>query len=336
MHCDGCEKLLNKDFNICSGCHMMGRYKSFHQMHPFINKTLAILNHTGNKTLLRKSRCPCKNGKECVYCGYCTGCSCRCHQRFTVHYRFMEQSKELELLQQAESIVGSQTIPHFDETRSRLLSLIYHQSADVQSDVVDSTDTLIATKEKKKEGGGLEVDLSNLHNSTRKVKSEVTSARISLETSKYRRASASSGGVVATFHCPHCDKDFNYTSAQTAGASFSNHLRCCGQLQDEKAGTSPDTVLSSSTSSSSTQTSAQQQLHSSGDTQIIDPTELPIGSSVVVQCEQGREWYASILLAREKGGVQGFHIHYRGTKKKRKALDEVWVPAARVLRICSP
>ena len=83
-------------------------------------------------------------------------------------------------------------------------------------------------------------------------------------------------------------------------------------------------------------TSPDQQLHSSGDTQIIDPTELPIGSSVVVQCEQGREWYASILLAREKGGVQGFHIHYRGTKKKRKALDEVWVPAARVLRICSP
>lgn len=134
MHCDGCEKLLNKDFNICSGCHMMGRYKSFHQMHPFNSKTFAILNHTGNKTSLRKSRCPCKNGKECVYCTYCTGCSCRCHQRFTVHYRFMEQSKELELLQQAESIVGSQTIPRFDETRSRLLSLISHQTADVQSD----------------------------------------------------------------------------------------------------------------------------------------------------------------------------------------------------------
>jgi len=46
----------------------------------------------------------------------------------------MEQSKELELLQQAESIVGSQTIPRFDETRSRLLSLISHQTADVQSD----------------------------------------------------------------------------------------------------------------------------------------------------------------------------------------------------------
>jgi hypothetical protein len=86
----------------------------------------------------------------------------------------------------------------------------------------------------------------------------------------------------------------------------------------------------------STHTPPDQQLHSSGNTQIIDSTELPIGSSVVVQCEQGREWYASILLAREKGGVQGFHIHYRGTKRKRKALDEVWVPAARVLRICSP
>ena len=124
MHCDGCEKLLNKDFNICSGCHMDGKYKVFHQMHPFNPKAFSILNHTGNKSQLRQSRCPCKNGKECAYCGFCTGCSCRCHQRFTVHYRFMEQENELELLQKTVSIVGSDTIPQMEETRSRLMSLI--------------------------------------------------------------------------------------------------------------------------------------------------------------------------------------------------------------------
>ena len=124
MHCDGCEKLLNKDFNICSGCHMDGKYKVFHQMHPFNPKAFSILNHTGNKSQLRQSRCPCKNGKECAYCGFCTGCSCRCHQRFTVHYRFMEQENELELLRKTISIVGSDMIPQMEETRLRLLSLI--------------------------------------------------------------------------------------------------------------------------------------------------------------------------------------------------------------------
>lgn len=73
MHCFGCEKLLNKDFNLCATCHMDGKYKVFHKMHPFNDRHQSILNHTGNKTLLRRARCPCKNGKECHYCSYCTG-----------------------------------------------------------------------------------------------------------------------------------------------------------------------------------------------------------------------------------------------------------------------
>mmetsp|Transcript_7055 Transcript_7055/g.12792 ORF Transcript_7055/g.12792 Transcript_7055/m.12792 type:complete len:471 (+) Transcript_7055:45-1457(+) len=124
MHCDGCEKLLNKDFNICSSCHMEGKYKIFHKMHPFNVKPQSILNHTGNKHMLRRGRCPCKNGKECQYCGYCTGCSCRCHQWFTLHYRFMDLEYEQQLLHHAESIVGSEMIPEALETKARLFSLI--------------------------------------------------------------------------------------------------------------------------------------------------------------------------------------------------------------------
>lgn len=65
MHCDGCERLLNKDFNICSTCHMEGKYQIKVQMHPFNDKSHSILNHTGNPQYLRQSRCPCKNGKAC-------------------------------------------------------------------------------------------------------------------------------------------------------------------------------------------------------------------------------------------------------------------------------
>lgn len=125
MHCDGCEKLLNKDFNICSNCHKEGKYKvSFYQMHPFSTKRFSVLNHTGNMTLERAARCPCKNGKPCSNCNFCTGCSCKCHQQFTLHYRFMEIDDELQLLSEAERIVGADQISHSDETSARLLSLL--------------------------------------------------------------------------------------------------------------------------------------------------------------------------------------------------------------------
>ena len=124
MHCDGCEKLLDKDFNICSTCHQAGAYKISYQMHPFNAKPHSILNHTGCKTFLRRARCPCKNGKECQYCTYCTGCSCRCHQHFTLHYRFMGPENELEILKKAQSIVGSDEVPQAAETKARLFSLI--------------------------------------------------------------------------------------------------------------------------------------------------------------------------------------------------------------------
>ena len=125
MHCDGCEKLLNKDFNICSHCHREGKYKvSFYQMHPFSTKRFSVLNHTGNMIQERAARCPCKNGKPCSNCDFCTGCSCKCHQQFTLHYRFLGIDDELQLLSDAERIVGADKILHSDETRVRLFSLL--------------------------------------------------------------------------------------------------------------------------------------------------------------------------------------------------------------------
>lgn len=252
MHCDGCEKLLNKDFNICSGCHMVGRYQIFHQMHPFNNKAQSILNHTGNKTQLRRSRCPCKNGKECIYCSYCTGCSCRCHQRFTVHYRFMKQENELELLQKAESIVGSHTIPQKDETRSRLLSLIFHTEV-VDSKVVDATKGEKVQKTPPSpcpRVAAAEVDLENLYTAKRKAKREVFVDRIPAggENTKHiaKKVSAPKQRTDNTlpiyYSCPNCERKMTYHSSKTAGASFANHLRYCGQPKVEKTVLGPTPV----------------------------------------------------------------------------------------------
>jgi hypothetical protein len=47
FHCDGCEKLLSKDFNICVPCHDAKYYAKFVQMHPNHPKRHATLNHVG-------------------------------------------------------------------------------------------------------------------------------------------------------------------------------------------------------------------------------------------------------------------------------------------------
>ncbi|KAL3799181.1 hypothetical protein ACHAW5_005458 [Stephanodiscus triporus] len=416
MHCDGCEKLLNKDFNICSGCHRDGRYKVFHQMHPFNPKPFSILNHTGNKFQLRQARCPCKNGKECAYCSFCTGCSCRCHQRFTVHYRFMEQENEVELLHKAESIVGFDTIPRMEETRLRLLSLISEEGVDnpVTNEVkkdekgVSSNDPLpglppqwsssLITPPEEELDNRVKTEItpqvaaeplrplkkrfyppstssSDLHssddngrqadNSSKEVhtapaltlagavpvevddgpkiscfmgqtngnrdETEVASIETVSGPQTYARQVSTHKQVmdkkstVVTFHCKKCDKDFKYSSAKTAGASFSNHMRRCGQKNQKAAMATPESYLSETeVKVDETQADFKTQ---------IDPNELTMGSNVYVKCNKGQEWLATLIRPREKGGVQGFHIRYKGQKRKRRVSDEEWVPIWSVLRV---
>lgn len=141
LHCMGCEKLLGKDFNICVTCHCEGEYRDFFQMHPFDTKRRAELNHTGNMKNHNKARCRCKNGRLCTYCGYCTGCSCKCHRWFGLYYRFMSMEEERDLLSQAEEIVGSDEILHGTETKARLFSLIQGATFDGQP-TIQSCDVL--------------------------------------------------------------------------------------------------------------------------------------------------------------------------------------------------
>jgi hypothetical protein len=56
---------------------------------------------------------------------------------------------------------------------------------------------------------------------------------------------ADSKQTMMAFHCSKCGKDFKYSFAKTASASFSNHLRRCGGLKNEKeAIASPEETLS--------------------------------------------------------------------------------------------
>ncbi len=54
---------------------------------------------TGDLRFNRQSRCVCKNGPQCKDCGFCLGCSCRCHTYFTVRTRLCSAADEEKLLQ---------------------------------------------------------------------------------------------------------------------------------------------------------------------------------------------------------------------------------------------
>lgn len=121
MHCDGCEVLLSKDFNICVDCHAEGRYQQVIQMHPLNPKRHSLINHTGNMKFNRESRCPCKNGPICQQCKYCAGCSCKCHQWFTLHRRFFNNEDENALVRRVEAVLeGDKPLRFSEEVQPRL------------------------------------------------------------------------------------------------------------------------------------------------------------------------------------------------------------------------
>lgn len=56
----------------------------------------------------RAKRCPCKNGPVCGECGYCLGCSCRCHSWFTLNCRFFGDEVEKQILTRVEGLVSAE------------------------------------------------------------------------------------------------------------------------------------------------------------------------------------------------------------------------------------
>jgi hypothetical protein len=330
----------------------------------------------------------------------------------------MEQENEVELLQKAESIVGSDTIPRMEETRLRLLSLISQTEFGVDNPITNEvkkdekevssneplpglppqwSSSLITPPEEeldnrvkteitpqvaaeplrplKKRVYPPSTSSSDLHysddngrqanNSPKEVqtapaltlagaepvevddgpknsffmgqtngnhdKTKVASVETVPGPQTYARQVSTHKQVtdkkstVITFHCIKCDKDFKYSSAKTATASFSNHIRRCGQKNQKVAMATPESYIGE------TEVKVDE---TQGDFKTqIDPNELTMGSNVYVKCNKGQEWLATLIRPREKGGVQGFHIRYKGQKRKRRVSDEEWVPTWRVLRV---
>ena len=78
MHCNGCEKKLSMDYNICVGCHGKGLYKEFAQMHPSNERKNSNVNHTDSDA----------------------------HRSFTMHMRFATMDEALSLRDRVRKLVG--------------------------------------------------------------------------------------------------------------------------------------------------------------------------------------------------------------------------------------
>lgn len=121
-HCDGCENLLHKDFNICANCYVEKKFKTNILMHKtacqFIQQS--TINHTGSMPVRRVADCNCHAGRKCMECDLCTKCSCDCHTKFTAHFRKMAPDDLAAVLDKVEKLAGPSPLKFEKETGVRL------------------------------------------------------------------------------------------------------------------------------------------------------------------------------------------------------------------------
>jgi len=87
FHCQGCEELLNKDYNVCGDCYRHGKHLV---VGPGTGRRISSQLHTAQPGKLQKGRgCSCHEG-ICDACKLCRRCSCACHYHFVLARRWAE------------------------------------------------------------------------------------------------------------------------------------------------------------------------------------------------------------------------------------------------------
>lgn len=117
MHCNGCEDILKKDFNICAECHFDSKYRVFVIMNDQDFSFDSSLNHTGALSPLKHRNC---KAKRCGVCQRGRKCCCTCHHNFSPQQRFWNCKTLLEVLTVAKDIVAEDKIPFHGEVSQRL------------------------------------------------------------------------------------------------------------------------------------------------------------------------------------------------------------------------
>lgn len=136
FHCEGCEKLLGKDYDICPSCFSDGSFLRLTKMSGVVDKKFSDYQHTGQTVdYFGSKECRCKQGL-CHGCktkdiSPCRVCSCKCHKKFSQRYRFRTNDETELLLQKCISAAGNEKIPYYLETVHRLQGIQF----DIKNDL---------------------------------------------------------------------------------------------------------------------------------------------------------------------------------------------------------
>jgi hypothetical protein len=119
FHCNGCEKILLKDFNICIECFMEEAYQVNIEMNSGNELPMAShFHHFGSPA----NRCghPSSKCMECTFCRKCSFGTCICHKSFQMRCRFYSVEEQQAMLERCKQVVEGRHIKYSVETVYRL------------------------------------------------------------------------------------------------------------------------------------------------------------------------------------------------------------------------
>ena len=119
FHCNGCETILGKDFNICIECFKEDAYcKNIEMNHQNENLMSSHFHHCGRPSM----KC-CHPSSECLECSFCQKCllsTCICHKSFQKRYRFYSVDQQQARLEQCQQLIHGNYVKYSIETEHRL------------------------------------------------------------------------------------------------------------------------------------------------------------------------------------------------------------------------